>query len=192
MLQAYNRRLLRRNVEQSRAIRYPDSASETEERPSKKNRREKPRKHRKPIKNGNQKCLETEIDGHRVLSFQTEKHFEDYRRGKINPGKSSYRVPPLVCTPPTTAPDSTPTGTPTQTQKCHFNAKISKSVDSGKSDDDESPLLEPGNHFIDTDYHPDTESGDSRLSDSTEYFRYSFLKGNPRCIPEFTRILTSL
>ena len=35
----------------------------------------------------------------------------------------------------------------------------------------EGPLLEPGQHFHDTNYTPDTESGDSRLSDSTEFFR---------------------
>ena len=30
MIQAYNRRLLRRNVEQSRAIRFPDTDSESD------------------------------------------------------------------------------------------------------------------------------------------------------------------
>jgi len=56
LLQAYNRRLLRRNVEQSRAIRYPDSGSEIEENLNlKKPRREKPRKHKRPERRqGNQ------------------------------------------------------------------------------------------------------------------------------------------
>ena len=128
-----------------------------------------------------QKALDTELDGHRVLAFQSEKHFEDFRKGKI----VAPRVPPLeligkpyksLC-----PAEESPTTTPTQKKTCGTPTQVSSGVDSSgtrkhvgqltESEDEQKPLLEPGNNFIESDYHPDTESGDSRLSDSTEYFR---------------------
>ena len=102
VLQAYNRRALRRNVEQSRALRFPDSGSESElDIPPPKVPRTKPRRHRPPrLKDSNSildrefskddKCIEATLEGYPVIAFSSIKEYEDYRSGRLRELYTSY------------------------------------------------------------------------------------------------------
>ena len=95
MLQAYNRRALRRNVEASRALRYPDSGSDSDcEIPVAKVPRSKPRRHRPPrVKDSNNildqefskddKCIEATLEGYPLIAFSTLKEYEEYKNGRL-------------------------------------------------------------------------------------------------------------
>jgi len=183
VLSAYNRRALRRNVEQSRRLRYPESASDSEnEQPRTKIRRTKPRKHHRPATVGNatlnglditseDRCYEISVDGFPYIAFSSAKEYEQYRSGRLTPKR------PLEAL---TGPDpENKIGSKSKKiskilpQKYRKRRKSKSSKASSLSDSD-GPLLEPGDFFSlrsATPYNPDTESGDSLYSDSTEYFR---------------------
>ena len=118
-----------------------------------------------------QKCIETELDGHKVISLQSEKAFEEFRCSKLSP----QRVPPLDFVPKASSP---PVKTITKKNRIDSDRETPRntpknvsSVNDKTTDSDATvhSVVKPTLNL--SDYHPDTESGESRLSDTTEYFR---------------------
>jgi len=183
VLSAYNRRALRRNVEQSRRLRYPESASDSEnEQPRTKIRRTKPRKHQQPATVGNatlnglditseDRCYEISVDGFPYIAFSSAKEYEQYRSGRLTPKRPLEALTGLD--PENKIGSKSKKSSKILPQKYRKRRKSKSSKASSLSDSD-GPLLEPGDFFSlrsATPYNPDTESGDSLYSDSTEYFR---------------------
>lgn len=129
--------------------------------------------------------METELDGHRIISFQSEKIFVDMKSSKVSP----YRVPPIDFVPKpipfNCSSSSTQSKEQTKKKKNRIDSDAErasstpqrqqntpKNVSSlnEKSDSDDEDLNTQKTYNL-SDYHPDTESGESRLSDTTEYFR---------------------
>ena len=129
--------------------------------------------------------METELDGHRIISFQSEKIFVDMKSSKVSP----YRVPPIDFVPKpipfNCSSSSTQSKEQTKKKKNRIDSDAErasstpqrqqntpKNVSSlnEKSDSNDEDLNTQKTYNL-SDYHPDTESGESRLSDTTEYFR---------------------
>ena len=200
MLQAYNRRALRRNVEQSRALRYPDSGSDSEQdEPFPKVRRLKPRRHRPPrVTDSNpllekefckdDRCVETclpSFPGLPFIAFASLKEYESFRSGRLTPKRvptngntiSEHEASDSLTTQRKPSPArSTKRVTRRNSATTENQKALSVKDEDVENDNSDGPLLEPGQGFFRSkcDYNPDTESGDSLYSDSTEYFRFTF------------------
>jgi len=197
VLQAYNRRALRRNVEQSRALRYPDSGSDSEQdEPFPKVRRLKPRRHRPPrVTDSNallekefckdDRCVETclpSFPGLPFIAFASLKEYESFRSGRLTPKRVPTNGNTLSEHQDAEGIANQRKASPTRVPK-RVTRRNSASTDQQKAlsvkdeelekENSDGPLLETGQGFFPSkcDYNPDTESGDSLYSDSTEYFR---------------------
>lgn len=212
MLQAYNRRALRRNVEQSRALRYPDSGSDSDiDGPFPKVRRTKPRRHRPPrLKDSNtlmdtqfckeDRCVEACLDGFPLIAFSSMKEYDEFRNGRLNPKRMANPIGTDSLTSDTplsqndeingkgtkrrneTSKNISTSSTPSPSlfkRRRRSKNSSGQNIDPIPTSDDGGPLLQPGQGFFQsksgTPYNPDTESGDSVYSDSTEYFRFEVL-----------------
>ena len=120
------------------------------------------------------------------------KEYEEFRTGRLSPKRVKNETesdqPPddskgmkRSDQPVPTPSSASPLKKRRRSKNCEINGEMKKSSqisNSGWSDDDDGPLLHPGKEFFQsksgTPYNPDTESGDSVYSDSTEYFRYVF------------------
>jgi len=142
---------------------------------SRRPKREKPRKPKRPKRcNKNEKCLETDLDGYRVIACQSEKIISDVRSGKLTPA----RVPPIDFVPSSASAKVASSSRflrakrKKETRRENDTPKNVSSLNE-KTDSDSAKTRNSEVNRVNqlSDYHPDTESGESRLSDTTEYFR---------------------
>ncbi|CAG5100125.1 Oidioi.mRNA.OKI2018_I69.XSR.g16855.t1.cds [Oikopleura dioica] len=189
VVQAYNRRALRRNVEESRALKFPDSETEDQDAPvlKKARCRKRTRRHRPPplelpdstresqkatlqslalSSAKNDACIAGSLDDYPFVAFSSIREFKRYESGALSPKNL-----------PSSTLSASPPFSPNSRKKNNFSRKLPK-PQNAENEERNSPireLLDPKVNYFEaiessSFYFPDTESISSRGSGNTEQF----------------------